>query len=68
MTIQVELNGERTTLDASITLDQAVARWSSGDTAVAVAVNRQFVPRSRYAEVRLQDGDEVELLSPMQGG
>lgn len=35
---------------------------------VAVAVNQEFVPRARYATRVLQDGDEVEIVAPMQGG
>lgn len=68
MTIHLELNGEPVTLDASVTLEQALERWSPGNAAVAVAINREFVPRGRYGEIRLRDGDEVELLIPMQGG
>lgn len=68
MIIQLRLNGEPVTLEAPATVASALAHWSPGDGAVAVAVNRQLVPRSRYAEHALCDGDEVELLAPMQGG
>lgn len=34
----------------------------------AAAVNTQFVPRSQYAEHRLQEGDRVEIISPVTGG
>jgi sulfur carrier protein len=35
---------------------------------VAVAVNYDVVPRSRWAETTLSDGDEIEILTPRQGG
>ncbi len=35
---------------------------------VAVALNLDFVPRSRYPDTRLSEGDRVEIVSPMQGG
>lgn len=35
---------------------------------VAVAVNGAFVPRSQHVARELRDGDEVEIVAPMQGG
>ncbi len=35
---------------------------------VAVAVNLAVVPRSRWAEHRLADGDEIEVVTARQGG
>ena len=35
---------------------------------VAVAINRDVVPRSVHAEVELNDGDEVEILEAVGGG
>ncbi|WP_425043336.1 sulfur carrier protein ThiS [Primorskyibacter sp. S87] len=35
---------------------------------VATAVNEEFVPSSLRIAHRLQDGDRVEVLAPMQGG
>ncbi|MCF7520848.1 sulfur carrier protein ThiS [Neisseria sp. ZJ106] len=34
----------------------------------AVAVNTRFVPKSRYAETLLQEGDQVEIVRPVVGG
>ena len=34
----------------------------------AVAVNQSFVPRSSYDSYELKDGDQVEIVSPIQGG
>lgn len=35
---------------------------------VAVARNGEFVPREAYARTHLEDGDEIEIVAPMQGG
>ena len=35
---------------------------------VAVAVNQVFVPRSRHVDTTLKEGDQVEIVAPMQGG
>lgn len=34
----------------------------------AVALNQEVVRRARWAETGLADGDEVEILTPRQGG
>jgi len=34
----------------------------------AVAVNRQFVPRSQYGDRVLQDDDRIEVIRPVTGG
>lgn len=34
----------------------------------AVAVNTLFVPRTQYAAKALQEGDRVEVVSPVTGG
>jgi len=34
----------------------------------AVAVNAQFVPREQCDVLLLNEGDQVEILSPIQGG
>jgi sulfur carrier protein len=37
-------------------------------TQLAIAVNYQVVPRARWAQTALQPGDEIEILTPRQGG
>lgn len=34
----------------------------------AVAINTVFVPKARYAEQALNDGDRLEVISPVTGG
>ena len=34
----------------------------------AVAVNRQFVPRSHYGSQSLQPDDRIEVIRPVTGG
>jgi sulfur carrier protein len=35
---------------------------------IATAVNGEFVPRDMRSKRRLEDGDEVEIVAPRQGG
>lgn len=34
----------------------------------AVAINKQFVPRSQYEQRALQDNDRIEVIRPVTGG
>jgi sulfur carrier protein len=34
----------------------------------AVAVNLQFVPKTRHAEYVLHENDQVEIIAPVTGG
>jgi sulfur carrier protein len=38
------------------------------DQKIAVAVNLEFVPRSAHATHQLAQGDDIEIVAPMQGG
>lgn len=35
---------------------------------LAIAVNHQVVPRGRWSETALQADDQIEILTPRQGG
>jgi sulfur carrier protein len=34
----------------------------------AVAINYEFVPKTKHAEAILQEGDEMEVIAPVTGG
>lgn len=65
----VELNGERTPLPDEATLVEAVTA-SGADQArgVAVALDGEVVPRAEWADRRLSEGQEVEVVRAVQGG
>jgi thiamine biosynthesis protein ThiS len=64
----VLVNGESTSLPPDATLAELLARLDLGDHKVAVAINRNVVPRSRYAATTLDPGDHVEILEAVGGG
>ncbi|MBN7798702.1 sulfur carrier protein ThiS [Parahaliea mediterranea] len=68
MSIHITLNGSRTSVADATTLRQLVRWHSPEEPAVAVALNQRFIPRSEHGDVHLSEGDEVELVTPMQGG
>ena len=53
---------------AAKTLAEALAELGYAGRIVATAVNGDFVPARKRAEVILSDGDRIEVVAPMQGG
>jgi len=49
-------------------LEELLAELGFATTVVATAVNGSFAPATCRAEVALSEGDQVEVLAPMQGG
>ncbi|GAB3376975.1 sulfur carrier protein ThiS [Spongiibacter taiwanensis] len=66
--ISVSVNNEVQECDPALPLEKLLAQWGFTQEKVAVAVNGDFVPRSRYGEFQLTAGDEVDVLAPVQGG
>jgi sulfur carrier protein len=64
----VSVNGEARVLAAPTTLDALVATLTPASSGVAAAVNETVVPRGRWSETLLGEGDRVEVLTAVQGG
>jgi sulfur carrier protein len=65
--MQLTVNGERREI-ASVRVDELLSELEYEGTHFAVAVNFDVVPRARWRETMLKDGDTVEILTPRQGG
>ena len=65
--MRISVNGQHVEV-GSANLSEALSELGYTDDCVATAVNERFVPSSERAEVRLKNGDRVEVLAPMQGG
>ncbi len=67
--MEFELNGESLEQpDATLTVRSLLERLDLGRRRVAVAINTQVVPRSRFGQVEIQDGDRVEVIHAVGGG
>jgi sulfur carrier protein len=66
--VQVIINGEPHSISAKMSLAQAVALLTTAPTGVAAAVNGDVVRRAAWDSTSLTDGDEVEVLTAVQGG
>jgi sulfur carrier protein len=65
--MKVRVNRQAIELPPTATLAEVLVQIDAR-APYAVAVNLQFVPRTRYAEVALLEGDEIEVITPVTGG
>lgn len=62
------LNGESHSTPAPLTVLELLRNFELARRRVAVAINSEVVPRSRFAEVWIRDGDKVEVIQAVGGG
>ena len=65
--MRVTVNGEQREISSS-SVDALLAELEYDGTHFAIALNYDVLPRSRWAETRLKSGDEIEIITPRQGG
>ena len=66
--IRLKLNGKERELPARTPLPELLEALGVDRRLVAVAYNGDVVPRDRYAEVTIGDGDRVEVVRMVGGG
>ena len=66
--MQITVNGRAESYPASTTVGTLVARLSRSRHGIAVAVGDAVVPRAEWDARVLRAGDEVEILTAVQGG
>jgi thiamine biosynthesis protein ThiS len=68
--MKLRINGEERTFDAPapFTLAALVETLGMKADRVAVELNRDIVPRDRWAEHHLHDGDRLEVVHFVGGG
>ena len=65
--MRVTVNGEQREIAAQ-RIDALLAELDYEGTHFAIAVNYDVLPKSRWAETQLKAGDEIEIITPRQGG
>jgi sulfur carrier protein len=66
--LQIRVNGEPHALGAGACLADLIEALGLAGRRLAVAVNREVVPRAQYRARRLAEGDRVEILEAVGGG
>ena len=67
-TVHVNVNGAARTVAAGATVADLVHALALTGKRIAVERNGDIVPRSRYGETQLQDGDSLEIVVAVGGG
>jgi sulfur carrier protein len=68
--VRLRLNGETRDLEVSdgISVRALLERLALAGRRVAVAINSEVVPRSRFEQVHVREGDAVEVIQAVGGG
>ncbi len=66
--IELTVNGESRLFAPGITVAQLIDELQLAGKRIALEKNGEIVPRSRFGEERLQDGDRLEIVVAVGGG
>ena len=66
--MKITINGQTKTLPAPLNIAALLEAEGYAGMTIAVARNGAFVSKSIFADTALQDGDNIEIVAPMQGG
>jgi len=68
MAISVTVNGTPRDFPESLTFAQLLHELELAGRRLAIERNGEIVPRSRFGDARLADGDRVEVVMAVGGG
>ena len=66
--LSLHVNGDPHDVPTGCTLARLIDVLDLGDRRIAVAINRDVIPRSNFATYCLQQDDHVEILEAVGGG
>ena len=67
-TLSITVNGAHRRVSAGITIAELATELGLVAEKVAVERNMEIVPRSTLAEVKVEDGDDYEIVTFVGGG
>ena len=67
-TVSIRVNGEHRRVPAGISIADLALELGLEPAKVAVERNLEVVPRSTLGEVKVEDGDEYEIVTFVGGG
>jgi sulfur carrier protein len=66
--IAVTINGEPRQFETAVSLAQLLERLDLAGRKIAIDRNGEIVPRSRFGEQTVDDGDRLEIVVAVGGG
>jgi thiazole synthase len=68
VTLSIRVNGEHRRVRAGVSIAELALELGLAPAKVAVERNLEIVPRSTLDEVKVEDGDEYEIVTFVGGG
>jgi len=66
--MELLVNGEIKTCAEAMSLADLIEQLGMKGDRVAVELNREIAPRSQWSEIRLREGDRLEIVHFVGGG
>jgi len=66
--IQVSINGEPKQLKPNITIQEMLQTLDYQNEWLGVAINTTFISKTAHEKTIIKEGDQIDILSPIQGG
>jgi len=66
--IHITINGEQNQTPPQTTLTQLLKTLGYDQQWMGVAINETFIPKTAHESTLIQEGDRIEILSPIAGG
>lgn len=66
--MEIELNGAPHLITENQNVQELIVSLDLANKSLAVAINREVVPRSKWAERMLQPRDRVDIVKAIGGG
>jgi sulfur carrier protein len=66
--MEIELNGAPHPVAENLNVQDLIASLDLANKSLAVAINREVVPRSKWTERVLQPSDRVDIVKAIGGG
>ena len=68
--MKIKINGEESLLDSKLNISGFIKKQLNGKEprGIAVAVNSSIIPKSKWDETVINENDEIEIVTAVQGG
>ncbi len=66
--ITLQINGVSQTFERNLNVAEIIQRLALAGKKLAIEYNGELVPRSRYGECHVADGDRLEIVMAVGGG
>ena len=64
----ITINGTQTTLSTDLTVAEYLEQNNYQTNRIVVELNEEILPKYLYSEMRLKDGDRMEIVTFVGGG